>query len=84
MQRQHRGRYRNPAVSLIAGCKYLAAQQAPHKFTECVCVCKKSLQKQSRVRQQPVILSRMGVPGKTIVYVTYFMSFHEGHKIEMG
>lgn len=37
---QHRCRYSNPAVSVIAGCKYLAAQQASRNFSERMCVCK--------------------------------------------
>lgn len=80
---QCRCRYHNPALSVIAGCKYLAAQQPSRNFSEYVSVCKNPLWKQSRVRQQPVVLSRVGVPGKMIAYVTYSTSFHEGHKIGM-
>lgn len=81
---QHRCRSSNHAVSVIAGGKYLDAQQPSQNFSECMSVCKNPCWEQSRVRQQSVILSRMGVPGKMIVYVTYFMSFYEGRKIEMG
>lgn len=63
---QQRCRYRDPAVSLITGCEYLAS----NNVYECMDVCKSpSGNKAVCVIQWNFILSGAGVPGKMIVYV---------------